>query len=223
MNPPAISVVMPVFNGAGYLARAVASVRRQTFADWELLAVDDGSGDGSPEILAALAAEEPRLRLFRRERNGGPAAARNLALRHARGWLIAYLDCDDEYYPDYLAAVRRWAPGGDWFFFPYDLRDDRPDSPNPGRTWTWNPGAHRDSIATGRIAVPLGVAHRLGLLRRSGTFDESRWCESDMDLWRRMAAVGAAAVFAPTRSGLYHIRSDSQARTQRLPDELARA
>ncbi len=220
MNPPVISVVMPVFNGARYLARAVASVRRQTFADWELLAVDDASTDGSHEALAALAAVEPRLRLFRRQRNGGAAAARNLALRQARGWLVSYLDCDDEYYPDYLAAVRRWAPGGDWFFFPYDLRDDRPDSPGAGRTWTWDPGEYRDAIATGRIAVPLGVSHRLGLLRRAGTFNESLWYEADMDLWRRMAGTGAAAVFAPTRSGLYHIRSDSQARTRRLPDEL---
>jgi glycosyltransferase involved in cell wall biosynthesis len=61
-NPPFLSVILPVYNGARFLPRAFESVRRQTFPRWELIAVDDGSTDDSVAVLNRLAAEEPRLR-----------------------------------------------------------------------------------------------------------------------------------------------------------------
>lgn len=101
--PPAVSVVTPVWNAAATLAETVASVREQTFADWEMLLVDDGSTDGSRALAEALAAADPRIRLLVQEANTGAAAARNRAIRAARGRFIAFLDADDLWRPEKLA------------------------------------------------------------------------------------------------------------------------
>jgi glycosyltransferase involved in cell wall biosynthesis len=100
---------MPVYNGEATLDRALKSVRAQTDEDWEIVAVDDGSTDGSGEILRRWAAEDCRIRVVRLGENQGVSAARNAALRAAKGEFVVYLDRDDEFYPDYLANVRRHA------------------------------------------------------------------------------------------------------------------
>jgi teichuronic acid biosynthesis glycosyltransferase TuaG len=103
MSPaPAVSVITPVWNAVATLAATVASVRAQSFADWEMLIVDDGSTDGSRALAERLAAEEPRLRLLGWERNRGAAAARNAGIRAGRGRFLAFLDADDLWYPEKL-------------------------------------------------------------------------------------------------------------------------
>ena len=84
MDSPLFSVILPVYNGARYLREAVESVRAQTCADWELLAIDDGSTDASPDLLSELAAMDARIRIEQRA-NGGVAATRNCGLSRARG------------------------------------------------------------------------------------------------------------------------------------------
>jgi teichuronic acid biosynthesis glycosyltransferase TuaG len=101
--PPQVSVVMPVYNAAGWLAHSIGSLRAQTFTDWELLAVDDGSRDDSLARLQALAAEDARIRPLPMPANGGVAAARNAGIEAARGRWIAFLDSDDAWAPDKLA------------------------------------------------------------------------------------------------------------------------
>jgi glycosyltransferase involved in cell wall biosynthesis len=96
-----VSVIIPAHNAAAFLEQALESVRRQTYGDWEIVAVDDGSSDGTWELLQAAGA---RVRSFHRERAGGPAAARNLAVRNAVGELVAFLDADDMLMPRYLES-----------------------------------------------------------------------------------------------------------------------
>ncbi len=105
MSPaaPAVSIVTPVWNAAVTLAETVASVRAQTFPDWEMLLVDDGSTDGSRALAEGLAAADPRLRVLVQAGNTGAAAARNRAIRAARGRFIAFLDADDLWRPEKLA------------------------------------------------------------------------------------------------------------------------
>ncbi len=98
---PQVSVVIPVHNREGLVDRAVDSVLRQTHGDFELLVVDDASTDGTAARLLARGAD-PRLRLLRHEVNRGAAAARNTAIRAARGEFIAFLDSDDEWLPEKL-------------------------------------------------------------------------------------------------------------------------
>ncbi len=95
---PRVSVVLPTYNRASTLARAVGSVLAQSWSDFELIVVDDGSTDGSVDGIAEL---DRRICVLRRE-NGGVSAARNSGLSRASGDLIAFIDSDDEWRPFYL-------------------------------------------------------------------------------------------------------------------------
>lgn len=103
---PAVSVLMPVFNGERWLARAIESVLAQTFTDFELVVVDDGSSDGSAAIVESFATRDPRVRLVRAVHAGEPAT-RSTALVEARAPLVAFLDADDEWLP---ARLERQLP-----------------------------------------------------------------------------------------------------------------
>ena len=101
---PEVSVILPAYNAQAYLADAVESVLRQSFSDWELLLVDDGSSDETPALCDAFAARDSRIRVLHKA-NGGVSAARNDALDAARGEWIAFLDADDVYLPDFLLSL----------------------------------------------------------------------------------------------------------------------
>ncbi|MHB1213694.1 MAG: glycosyltransferase [Thiobacillus sp.] len=104
-DPALISVVMPCHNAAPYVAEAIESVLGQSYPQVELIVVDDGSTDGSTEILQRLAADHPGgITLVYQDRSG-PYAARNAALAHANGNYIAFLDADDTWHPDALRLM----------------------------------------------------------------------------------------------------------------------
>lgn len=90
-----ISIIVPVFNAERYLEACVAAVQAQTVSDWELLLVDDGSTDGSYAMMQRLAAEEPRIRLFHKEKSEGAGPARNSGMDAATGEYLAFIDADD--------------------------------------------------------------------------------------------------------------------------------
>ncbi len=97
-----ISIVMPNYNGRRFLKESIESVRRQTYTDWELLVVDDGSTDGSEEIVTAISKEDTRIHLLRCPKNQGVALTRNLGIQKAKGAYIALLDNDDTWEPEKL-------------------------------------------------------------------------------------------------------------------------
>jgi glycosyltransferase involved in cell wall biosynthesis len=98
---PRVSVLMPVYNSAAYVRDALASIRDQSFRDFELIVIDDGSSDESVALLEAFAAQEPRMRLIKRS-NRGLIATRNQLLEEASGEFIAWMDSDDLSHPDRL-------------------------------------------------------------------------------------------------------------------------
>jgi hypothetical protein len=97
---PALSVVMAAHDAQVHIGAAIESLLAQTFTDFELIVVDDGSSDGTAQIVASI--DDPRIRLVRLDRRVGPAAARNHALQLARSDLVAILDADDIAYPTRL-------------------------------------------------------------------------------------------------------------------------
>lgn len=104
MNPPRISVVMPVFNSAVYLAEAIESILAQTFSNFEFIIVDDGSSDDSPRILAEYAKKDARIRILRHDNNQGVTAALNTGIAQASAALVARMDADDISLPQRFAS-----------------------------------------------------------------------------------------------------------------------
>lgn len=127
---PVVSVITPVWNAAATLTETVASVRAQTWPDWEMLLIDDGSTDESPALAAALAAADPRIRTLALPENRGAAAARNAGIRAARGRFIAFLDADDRWRPEKLARQLDFiAAGGHALVFASYQRMDEAGRP----------------------------------------------------------------------------------------------
>lgn len=102
-DAPLVSVVVPAFNAAATIARTLASARAQSWQSLEIIVVDDGSSDATPEILREIARKDPRVRFIQQE-NAGVAAARNTGLAASEGTFVAYLDADDLWTPGKLQA-----------------------------------------------------------------------------------------------------------------------
>jgi glycosyltransferase involved in cell wall biosynthesis len=115
MSVPEVTVLTAVRNGTRYLSETIASIRAQTFSDWEYIIVDDNSDDDTVELVKAAQSEDPRLRLIRRDSSDGPYVAANDGLREARGRYIVRIDADDLCPPhrikrqlEFLAAHREY-------------------------------------------------------------------------------------------------------------------
>lgn len=106
MNNPKISVIVPVYNVEKYLRRCIDSILAQTFTDFELLLIDDGSKDNSGDICDGYAMKDERVRVFHKK-NGGVSSARNLGLDNAKGEWVSFVDADDYldncYYNNFLS------------------------------------------------------------------------------------------------------------------------
>lgn len=127
MNSPFFSVVIPLYNKSGYIERTVKSVLAQSFPDFELVIVDDGSSDDGPAKVEALG--DPRIRLVRQQ-NGGVSAARNRGIRESRGRYIAFLDADDEWLSEKLAVHHQFCshnPGCCWMVSGFTRRYNNRD------------------------------------------------------------------------------------------------
>ena len=157
--PPRVSVVMPVYNAEGFVEAAARSILDQTFTDLELIAVDDGSTDGSGAILDRLAAADPRLRIVRRP-NTGVTGALNDGLAAARAPLIARMDADDVSAPTRLEKQLAYLDahpdigllGCAWTTCPADGRRIAPD-PHLLAIWQRGPDAIAARLAEGHNII----------------------------------------------------------------------
>lgn len=192
---PVVSVVMPVYNGQPYVAEAVQSVLRQSWRDLELVAVNDGSTDGSLEVLATYAASDPRVRVITKP-NGGIVSALNAGIAEARGRWIARMDCDDVSEPQRIAHQMERAAGEDGVVVVGSgctLIDQR-GAVIGAKAY---PTGHRDLVnafARGRYVFPhTSVLVSRGALGKAGVYRERLRNAEDLDLWLRLAAYGRIA------------------------------
>jgi glycosyltransferase involved in cell wall biosynthesis len=201
-SPPLVSVVIPSYQHAAYVQRAVESVLEQTVTDIEVIVVDDGSTDGTPDVVAAI--RDPRLRLVRLAENRREHA-RNRALGMATGRYVAFQNSDDEWLPDKLAiqlAALESQPEVGVAFTEVAIID-RIGSPMEG---SWANGLFCDGgqqrsaedwlrLFFDRNCLCITSAMvRHELLRRVGNFRLSLVQLSDLDLWIRLAAVSELLV-----------------------------
>lgn len=111
-NNPEVSILVPVYNVGKYIRQCLETVSGQSFTDWECILVDDGSTDRSGEICDEFASEDPRFRVLH-VKNGGVAAARNIAVKNATGKFIAFCDPDDWMEPDAIETMHRLITAND--------------------------------------------------------------------------------------------------------------
>lgn len=130
---PLITVVMPAYNARAYIEEAVASVQAQTEPRWELIVLDDGSTDGTRELIAALAQRDGRIRPVYNEANMGVARTRNRGFEMARGKYVALLDSDDAWQPEKLARQIDLAEqtGADIIYCGYSIVDEHGEKASP--------------------------------------------------------------------------------------------
>ena len=183
---PTVSVITPTYNRMGLLTEAIASVRAQTFPDWELIVVDDGSADETPRLLEAYARRDARIRPVRQP-NQGLSAARNAGLRVAKGEFVAFLDDDDLWLPEKLqvqVAFMHARPELGMCYSSVHLLSSR-----TGTTWVIprRPGTtYRDLFERNSIHVPTAFVRR-SCLDAVGHFNpQLRICQ-DFELWLRIA------------------------------------
>lgn len=175
MPGPTVSVIIPAYNAAGYLDRAVQSVLAQTYPVTEILIVDDGSRDETFERAEAM---PPPVRAIRKA-NGGPASARNLGAREATGEWLAFLDADDAWLPGKLERqMGLAAPDVGLVHCLYKATIHPPDFVTFDNLW------ERNCIATSTVVVRADVFGELG------GFDEDRELVGveDYNLWLKVAA-----------------------------------
>jgi glycosyltransferase involved in cell wall biosynthesis len=186
-SPPAIliSVIIPTYNRAWCLARAVESVLNQNFSDYELIVVDDGSNDETDLVLAPYG---DALRVIRQP-NRGVSAARNAGIKAARGRWIALLDSDDHWLPDKLKAQIDWLTAHpDYRICQTEeiwIRDGR--RVNPKKRHRKHGGHIFERCLPLCLVSPSAVMIDRRLLDEVGGFDEDLPACEDYDLWLRIA------------------------------------
>jgi len=181
---PIVSVVMPVRNRPVLVAEAIASVRRQTLDSWELLVVDDGSDDDTPDVVAAIAAEDSRIRLIRQD-SLGVCAARNAAIDAATGAYVAFLDSDNTWVDSFL-GVAVSAMHGQRLDAAFAVVDEVSERGHRYRTYEGD-SSH---LQVGNFVDLNVLVVSTPLIRATGGFDLSLRRMVDYDLVWRLAKRG---------------------------------
>lgn len=206
---PQISVYVPAYNAEKYILQAVQSVLNQSYTDYEIVIVDDGSSDNTWDVLNKEFGDNPKVRLFRKE-NGGIGSASNYALRQCRGYLVVQLDSDDMLTREALATVTEFFnknPEVDCIYSKLDLIT------KDGATFKngWAPSAFdRYELLVG-MSVPHMRAFKRAIYNRTGGFDENIENAVDYDFYLKVSSVARIA-HLPEKLYLYRIH-DSQTST----------
>jgi len=203
-NKPKVSVLICVYNGARFVAEALKSIYDQTYQDFELIVVDDGSTDNTPNILMDM--KDSRTFIYRNSQNKGLTKSLNIGIALCRGDYVARMDADDISHPGRLEKQVKFL-------------DENPDClavgcwcnwiDSDGKTYgSWEPPTRYDDIIK-KLLVNNSLAHGSVMLRRSalleiGGYDEKYRYAQDYDLWLRLSEIGQIQNIA---EHLYNLRS----------------
>ncbi len=198
---PAVSVIIPAYNVAPYIAETLDSVFAQTLADYEVIVINDGSPD-TDEFERVIEPYRERIRYLQQE-NGGASSARNAGLRVARAEFIAFLDADDVWSPDYLEAQIKFIREQDCDLVCADAMISG-DSPDAGKTYmetlmqtapAIGEVTFLQLVSAERSLITSGVVARRDLILEVGLFDLALRNAQDFDLWLRLARHGARLAY----------------------------
>lgn len=219
-KPPLVSVVMPVYNCATYLPEALVSLLIQTFTDFEIIAVNDGSTDDSPEILKRFAKFDSRIKIID-QKNGGIVKALNHGIEKARGQYIARMDGDDISFPNRFkeqVAILEKSPdivlvAGDFEVIDESSQTIYREQVAPDNEFIQRAFYLRNAIAHG------SVMFRKSALNSVGYYSDAYGPTEDMELWMRLLEHGD---FTATGTSIYRWRVNSQGITSTNNPESVR-
>ena len=215
---PKVSVIVPVYKVEKYLPECIDSILAQTFTDFELILVDDGSPDNSGKICDDYAARDSRVRVFHKE-NGGVSSARNFGIDNARGEWIALMDGDDRWLPCHLENIFRATieiPGVKVFYTGYTNSRINDFTPIDDRFAFevcdyWDFALRGKAIWTSCVCFHSTITKEMPMFRTDLTHGE------DLDVWRRMVR-NHRVVMISTVSAVYRIGSENSAVSSFVPN-----
>lgn len=214
-----VSIVLPVFNGERYLRESLESCLAQTYADLEVVAVDDGSSDSTPAILAEYAARDPRVQLVTHTRNHGLPRALNTGFAAATGKYFTWTSADNYFRPQ---AIRVLADALDGWSDVDVVFSDQSFIDSEGN-WlsTWTVSDHREMLSPFGPGTALGACflYRRVVHEILGPYSEELFMVEDFDFFLRASARFRMAVI---HKDLYAYRSHAGSLTARFPERIQR-
>ena len=217
---PLVSIIVPAYQARPYLGEALDDVASQSYRNWELVVVEDGSPDSVAEVVEAFRARcSQAVRYHRQPHNQGPSVARNVAIELAQGDMFAFLDADDRWLPDHLErkVTMLEAQAADVAYGTVELFDD--ETGDALSTWGPSPedlASFPLSLFTRCFIQPSGVVVQRGVVERVGPFDSSLSFAEDLDFWIRAVRAGQRFAYDPKITSRYRKNHDAAATTGRL-------
>ncbi|MFN0316549.1 MAG: glycosyltransferase family 2 protein [Burkholderiales bacterium] len=211
---PTVSVVMPCYNVAQFLLRSIGSLLAQTYSGWELIAIDDGSSDGTAATLRRMG--HPRISVLE-QRHAGASAARNRGIEVAKGKFLAFLDADDEWHPEFLERMTHALLADSNAILAYCGWQNvgLPGARGAPFIPQEHQGDERLRWLVGGCRWPIHAAlTRTGAVRAAGGFPLGQTNAEDFSLWLRVATCGPI-VRVPLVLAYYHFHDHPQASSNR--------
>jgi len=211
-NLPLVSVIIPTFNHANYLGRAIQSVLDQTYVSWEAIIIDNHSTDNTDDIMIGFT--DPRITYLKIHNNGVIAASRNAGIRAAKGEWIAFLDSDDWWMVNKLqSCFDRINDKVDLIYHDMEIVNDHPKlfSRKIIKSWQLKSPVLVDLLLNGNTIVNSSVLVRKRLLQQIGGINESveMIASEDYNTWLRIANITEQFVYLPQRLGYYLVHHQS--------------
>lgn len=210
---PKVTVILPTYNRAAMLSRAIESVIAQTFKDWDLLVINDGSTDETPKLLEDYKKRDSRIRVIT-HKNSGICKTRQAGVQASKGELLAFLDDDDTYTPDKLEKQVTYLdahPGIDMVYSHVETVGEKNALP---KLWPETPSiTFQDLIKLNSVSVP-GVLLRKKALETIGDFPSKLKSCDDYVMWLHIARYGKID-FLPGIVGIYQWHAQNMSRNTR--------
>ena len=197
-----ISIIVPTYNRDSFLERTILSVQNQTINDWELLIIDDGSTDKTREIVENFIKKDKRIKYFYQENSGGPASPKNIGLANATGKYVAFLDSDDEWFPQKLEKQIKIFESsnnkelGIVTCFLY-IKEDKTEKVI-SKCNTFYRGNVTEKLVKSNFPITSScIMTKLSILKEAGNFDNEFKVSDDWDMWLRISELGYQFDFVP--------------------------
>jgi glycosyltransferase involved in cell wall biosynthesis len=210
---PIFSVIIPTYNSTSFIERTVESVLNQTFSDFELIIIDDGSKDSTSNVLKNLAEKDTRIKIITTPNSGGPVVPTNIGITVAKGKYIAFLDHDDEWRPNKLEAVRNaflYNPHAGFVASNVEIYNEADGTTTISNAPVRNQHVSVPDMIAGKYFNTFSMlVIQKDVLNRVGSLDKNLSVFADYDIVVRMLTSGIVHIFLPDPLVIYRVHENN--------------